>query len=82
MWGERYPVVEDLKILGRYLLAAGVLLSILGGLFLLCEKIPWIGHLPGDIHVERKNLRFYFPLGTCIVLSMILSIILWLIRRR
>jgi hypothetical protein len=75
-------VVEDLKTIGRYLLATGVLLSILGGLFLLSEKIPWIGHLPGDIHVERKNLRFYFPLGACIVLSVILSIVLWLVRRR
>ncbi len=75
-------MVEDLKLIGRYLVATGVLLSILGGLFLLSDKISWIGHFPGDIHVERKNLRFYFPLGTCIVLSMILSIILWLIRRR
>jgi hypothetical protein len=74
--------MDDLRLIGRYLMAAGVLLSIVGGIFLLSEKIPWLGHLPGDIHIERKNFRFYFPLGTCIVLSMILSILLWLIRRR
>ncbi len=69
-------------MIGRYLILAGVLLSLIGGLFLLGEKISWLGHLPGDIRIERKNSRFYFPLGTCIFLSVILSILLWLIRRR
>lgn len=79
--GSGYSM-DDLRLIGRYLIAAGVLLSIMGGLFLLGEKISWLGHLPGDIQIERKNFRFHFPLGTCIVLSMILSILLWLIRRR
>jgi hypothetical protein len=74
--------MDDLKLIGRYLILAGLLLSVMGGLFLLGEKISWFGHLPGDIQIERKNFRFYFPLGTCIVLSMIISILLWLIRRR
>ncbi|MCX6339457.1 MAG: DUF2905 domain-containing protein [Candidatus Aureabacteria bacterium] len=74
--------MDDLRLIGRYLIMAGVLLCIMGGLFLLSEKVTWLGHLPGDIHVERKNFRFYFPLGTCIALSVILSILLWLIRRR
>lgn len=74
--------MDDLKLIGKYLIMAGVLLSVMGGLFLLSEKIAWLGHLPGDIQVERKNFRFYFPLGTCIALSVILSILLWLCRRR
>ncbi len=55
---------------------------VLGGLLMLSGKIPWIGRLPGDIIVERKNFTFYFPLATSIVLSVILSLIIWLIGRK
>ena len=61
-------------ILGGVLLVLGALLS-LGG------RLPWLGRLPGDIVVERENFRFYFPLGTSIVISILLSLLATLFRR-
>ena len=67
--------------LGRLLIVAGVILVIVGAVFLLAPKIPWLGRLPGDIGFKRGNFSFYFPLGTCIVISLIVSLIFWLFRR-
>jgi len=59
---------------------------VLGGILLLAAnsagKVPWLGRLPGDISIERDNWRFYFPLGTSILLSVVLSLLLWLFSRR
>jgi hypothetical protein len=44
------------------------------------RSIPWLGKLPGDISVERENFRFYFPVVTCIVISFVLTGIMWLLR--
>ncbi|WP_279384257.1 DUF2905 domain-containing protein [Geotalea toluenoxydans] len=44
-------------------------------------KIPWLGRLPGDIYIKRENFSFYFPLATSILVSLLLSLILWLFRR-
>lgn len=63
-----------LIILGIVLIAAGLLLTFAG-------KIPFLGKLPGDIRIERESFSFYFPLGTCLLLSLILSLLLWLFRR-
>jgi hypothetical protein len=70
--------------LGRALLALGALLAAVGGLLLLAERFPWLrlGRLPGDLSVERGGLRVYLPLGTSILLSVVLSLALWLLRRR
>jgi hypothetical protein len=64
----------------RFLIIFGILLVVLGVLW------PWIttlglGRLPGDIVVEREHLRFYFPITTCIIISLIITAILWLFRR-
>jgi hypothetical protein len=67
--------------LGRFLIVAGVILVIVGAVFLLAHKIPWLGHLPGDISYKRGNFRFYFPLGTSILISIILTLIFYLFRR-
>ncbi len=67
--------------LGRLLIIIGVLLVIVGAVFLLVPKIPWLGRLPGDISYKRGNFSFYFPLGTCILISIILTLILYLFRR-
>ncbi len=73
-----------LGTLGRMLLALGALLAALGGLLLLAERFPWlrIGRLPGDLSVERDGFRLYLPLGTSILLSILLTLALWLLRRR
>ena len=72
--------------LGKILLGFGIVMVVLGCLLLLASqftgKVPWFGRLPGDIYVERWNWRFYFPLATSIVVSLVLSLILWLFSRR
>jgi hypothetical protein len=66
--------------LGRLLIVAGVILVLVGAVFLLAPKLPWLGKLPGDISYQRGNFSFYFPLATCIVISLILTVILYLFR--
>jgi Protein of unknown function (DUF2905) len=72
--------------LGKILLGLGAVMVILGGVLLLAGnlsgKVPWIGRLPGDIYIERGNFRFYFPLATSILVSIILTLVLTLIGRR
>ena len=59
-----------------------MLLVLVGGAMMLLGRVPWLGHLPGDIHVERGRLSFHFPLVTCLVVSVVLSLVLNLIFRR
>ncbi len=70
--------------LGRVLLVVGALLAAAGLLLVLAERFPGlrIGRLPGDVAVERGRWRFYFPLGTSILVSVVLSLLLWLFGRR
>ena len=67
--------------MGRILIYLGLFLVILGIAFTLIGRIPWLGHLPGDITIERERFTFYFPLATCLIISIILSLVLYLFRR-
>ncbi len=60
---------------GWVLVIAGV-----GLVWVLAPSIPWLGRLPGDIRIERKNFGFFFPLVTCLLLSAALTLVLWLVR--
>ena len=66
---------------GKLLIILGIVLVIIGLLITFTGKIPLFGKLPGDIRIERENFSFYFPLGTCLLLSLLLSLIFWLFRR-
>jgi hypothetical protein len=68
--------------LGRALIVLGVVVAVVGVVLVLFGRVPWIGRLPGDIHVQRGNWTFYFPLGTSILVSIVLTLVLWLIGRR
>jgi hypothetical protein len=68
--------------LGRTLLIVGVLIAVIGGVLLLAGQVPWLGRLPGDISFARGNFRFYAPIATMLLLSLILTIVLNLIARR
>ena len=67
--------------LGRALITLGILFIVVGGLLLLLPKGSWLGRLPGDIAIRRDNFSFYLPLTTCLLLSGLLSVILWLMGR-
>jgi membrane protein implicated in regulation of membrane protease activity len=67
---------------GKLLIVLGGLLIIVGAAIVLAGKIPWLGRLPGDIYVERRNFTFFFPLTTSILVSVILSLVLYLFSRR
>jgi hypothetical protein len=68
--------------LGRLLIVTGVLLIVIGLFVTLAGRLPFrLGRLPGDIYIHGKNTSFYFPLVTCILLSAIFSLVMWLFRR-
>ena len=76
--------MANMSVVGKALIILGGVLVLLGGVFLLADHIPWLGKLPGDIHLRGKNWDFYFPLATCIIISIILTALLnlvaWLFR--
>lgn len=67
--------------LGKSLIILGIIIIAFGILITFAGKIPWLGRLPGDIHIKRDNFTFYFPLTTCIILSVFLSLIFWLFKK-
>ena len=67
--------------LGKWLVIFGVILAAVGLVLMVAPKIPWLGKLPGDFTYRGERFTFYFPLATCILLSVILSLILYLFRR-
>lgn len=66
--------------LGKFLVIAGVALVIIGAL-LWAGLGKWLGRLPGDIHYSRGDVSFHFPLVTCLIISALLTLILWLVRK-
>ena len=73
--------MEPIPGLGRILIFIGLGIVVLGLLLTFSGKIPLIARLPGDIVFRRGNFTFYFPLATSILLSILLTVILWLFRR-
>lgn len=67
--------------LGKMLIVFGVILAVVGVILLAGPKIPWLGKLPGDFIYRGRRVTFYFPLATSILLSIILSLLLYLFRR-
>jgi Protein of unknown function (DUF2905) len=66
---------------GKILIYVGLLLVVVGVVFLFGAKIPWLGRLPGDLMIEREGYTFYFPLTTCILISVIITLVLYFFRR-
>ena len=67
--------------MGRLLIILGVLFIVAGIVVTYYDKIPFLGKLPGDIRVERENFKLYFPITTSVLLSVLISLILYLINR-
>jgi uncharacterized protein HemY len=67
--------------LAKTLIYLGLILVVLGIIVALAGKLPWLGHLPGDIYIQRERFTFYFPLATCILISVIITLVLYFLRR-
>jgi hypothetical protein len=67
--------------LGKTLIVLGLLLAVAGVVLLLAGRLPWLGNLPGDISIQRERFSFYFPITTCILISVLISLVLYFFRR-
>lgn len=74
--------MSEFNALGKTLVIIGIVLIIAGGLLMFGGKIPFIGKMPGDISIQKKNFGFYFPITTCIIISIILSLLSWLFGKK
>ena len=73
--------MNGLETIGKLLLAVGGAMALLGGLLWLVSKVPFLGHLPGDIRIEKPGLTCMIPLASSIILSIVLTILLNIIVR-
>lgn len=71
----------SLHPLGKILVILGVIIIVMGLLFMFADRIPMIGKLPGDIVIQKKNFTFYFPITTLILLNLLLWLAFWLIGK-
>ena len=67
--------------LGKSLVIIGIVLIALGVFISLAGKLPWLGNLPGDITIQRGRFTLYFPLATCLVVSAVISLVVYFFRR-
>ncbi|MBE9535781.1 MAG: DUF2905 domain-containing protein [Proteobacteria bacterium] len=71
--------------LGKALIILGVIIILAGIVILLAPRVPFVGEylgkLPGDIHIKKEGFSFYFPITSCIIISLVISLILYLLRR-
>jgi membrane protein implicated in regulation of membrane protease activity len=74
--------VAGVNDIGKTLVVLGLLIALAGLVLVFVGRVPWIGRLPGDIHIQRGNWSFYFPIATSIVLSLLLTLLFWLFGRR
>lgn len=68
--------------IGKLLVGFGLLIALAGVVLVLVGRVPWIGRLPGDIHIQRGTFTFYFPLATSVLLSVVLTLLLYVVGRR
>jgi hypothetical protein len=67
--------------LGKMLIVVGIIFIIMGFAFLFGDRIPFLGRLPGDISIQKERFSFYFPITTCIIISIVLSILFAIFRK-
>jgi Protein of unknown function (DUF2905) len=80
--GAERPAVIDFNGLGKLLILLGGILIVVGAVVVFVDKLPWLGRLPGDIYIERRHFTFFFPVTTSILVSVILSLVLYIVSRR
>jgi DUF2905 family protein len=80
--GVERPAVIPFNGLGKLLILFGTICIVIGAAIVLFDKVSWLGRLPGDIYVERGHFTFFFPITTSILVSVILSLVLYIVCRR
>jgi hypothetical protein len=73
--------IKRMNEMGKFLVVAGLFMVVAGLLLWSGVGRGWLGHLPGDIRYSRGNFHFYFPIVTCLIFSVLLTLILWLFRK-
>jgi len=74
--------MNGIQHIGRFLIVFGLIISAIGAILLLSGKLSWVGRLPGDIIIQKRNFTFYFPLTTGIVISIIITLLFWIFGRK
>ncbi|UCF65404.1 MAG: DUF2905 domain-containing protein [bacterium] len=74
--------MEQFQVLGRILIVVGIISLVIGTFFVLGHKIPFLGRLPGDIMIQKKNFTFYFPLTTIILLNLVIFLLIYLFKKQ
>ncbi len=68
--------------IGKYILIIGLVIALIGGMiWIFGNRLSWFGNLPGDISIKKENFRFYFPVSSMILISAVLSFILWIVSK-
>jgi len=70
-----------MQMMGKMLVLMGGLIVLVGIVLMFSDRIPFLGKLPGDIFIKRDNFQFYFPITTGIILSLLVSLILWIVSQ-
>ncbi len=73
--------MEEIRQFGWVLIVIGLVIVVTGGILLISGKIPFFGRLPGDIVIKREHFTFYFPIVSMLIISAVISIILFLVRK-
>jgi hypothetical protein len=73
--------LSGMNDVGKLLVVAGLILAAVGALLWSGLGRNWLGRLPGDIHYTRGSFSFYFPVATCLLISVLLTLVLWIIRK-
>jgi cell division protein FtsX len=74
--------MNSLAYFGKLLLVLGAGIAVLGLVLLIAARIKGVGQLPGDFYLQRKNFTFYFPLTTSILISLVVSLLAWVISKK
>ena len=74
-------MIPELEQIVKILIFLGIIIILIGVLFFFGDKIPFIGKLPGDIYIKKKNFTLYFPIVSSIIISLIISLIIYLFRK-
>jgi len=69
-----------MQSLGKYLIAIGVIIVVVGLILAFFPKMNFFGKMPGDIQIKRENFSFYFPIVTCILISTLLTLVFWFVN--